>query len=144
MKPEYIIIHHSLTKDSKTVSWQAIRHYHMVNLGWRAIGYHYGIELVNGHYEIIKGRMDDETGAHCKQHQMNRKSLGICMVGNYDEDIPDIVQIHKLTMLTRSLMHIHGIPVERVHPHSLHAPKTCPGKLFPWDDFISGLENGEE
>jgi N-acetylmuramoyl-L-alanine amidase len=116
----------------------------MVNLGWRAIGYHYGVELVNGHYEILKGRMDDETGAHCRQHQMNRKSLGICMVGNYDEDIPDIVQIHKLTMLTRSLMHIHGIPVERVHPHSLHAPKTCPGKLFPWDDFISGLENGEE
>jgi N-acetylmuramoyl-L-alanine amidase len=122
----------------------AIRHYHMVNLGWRAIGYHYGVELVNGHYEILKGRMDDETGAHCRQHQMNRKSLGICMVGNYDETVPDIVQIHKLTMLTRSLMHIHNIPVERVHPHSLHAPKTCPGKLFPWDDFISGLENGEE
>ena len=102
MKPEYIIIHHSLTHDGQTVSWQAIRNYHMVNLGWRAIGYHYGIELVNDCYEIIKGRMDNEPGAHCKQARMNHKSIGICLVGNFDEDKPDAVMMHRLTQLTRS------------------------------------------
>ena len=143
MKPEYIIIHHSLTHDGQTVSWQAIRNYHMVNLGWRAIGYHYGIELVNDCYEIIKGRMDNEPGAHCKQARMNFKSIGICLVGNFDEDKPDAVMMHRLTQLTRSLMEIHKIPVERVHPHSMFARyKSCPGENFDFDKFIDGLRRG--
>jgi N-acetylmuramoyl-L-alanine amidase len=145
MIPTHIILHHSLTKDSKTVSWQAIRQYHMAELGWRAIGYHYGIEMVSGFYEILKGRMDDETGAHCRQDGMNRRSLGICCVGNYDVYAPDITMMFKLKQLVRSLMHIHNIPAENIYPHSHFAKyKSCPGKLFPFERFINGIINGEE
>lgn len=144
MKPQYIFIHHSLTKDGKTVSWSAIREYHIVDLGWNAIGYHYGIELVNKSFEIFKGRMDNEPGAHCKQSGMNRKSLGICLVGNFDLRPPDTTQIHMLTRLTRSLMYIHNIPIEHVMPHNMLAHyKTCPGSQFDFERFTDGLKNGD-
>jgi len=141
VKPEYIIIHHSLTKDTETVSWGAIRKYHTQTLGWREIGYHYGIENVNGYYEILVGRQADATGAHCSQEGMNHKSLGVCLIGNFDNAAPSADQLARLTALVKSLMYIHNIPVSKIMRHSqLATYKTCPGLKFPWQDFIAGLQ----
>lgn len=145
MTPEYIIIHHSLTDDGTVVNTQSIRRYHMNDLGWSAIGYHYLIERINNTVEIIKGRFDDQVGAHCKQNRMNYKSLGICCVGNFDEAPPDDIVWYKLVRLCRSLMHIHDIPWQHVHPHRLHATyKTCPGKMFDMDKLTDALRKGEQ
>jgi N-acetylmuramoyl-L-alanine amidase len=139
MKPEYIIIHHSLTEDGQTVSWGAIRNYHLAQ-GWNDIGYHYGIELIGGHYEILFGRMPDLVGAHCKQEDMNRRSLGICLVGNFDLAPPPAMALKLLTVLVKSLQNTWVIPTSNVKRHSDYATyKSCPGKLFPWKEFIAGL-----
>lgn len=141
MKPENIIIHHSFTKDSETVSWGAIRDYHINRLGMREIGYHYGIELVGDEYEIFKGRMDNEVGAHCKQARMNYKSLGVLLTGNFDLIVPPKRAMHKLVRLVRSLIEVYNISIERIHPHHLFATyKTCPGKFFDFDEFIYDLQ----
>ena len=135
MKPEFIIVHHSLTKDSDTVSWGAIRKYHMAK-GWVDIGYHAGIEIVNGNVEILLGRRWDKMGAHCTQDGMNRKSLGLCVVGNFDIDPPEQIVLDAATDLIRYWMLLFQIPVINVLPHrQLATYKTCPGSKFDFDSF---------
>lgn len=140
MRPNKIIIHHSLTEDDKTVSWDAIRKYHTVTNGWSDIGYHYGIELVGARYEILKGRMDNEVGAHCIG--FNDDSIGICMVGNFDQQGPSQEQQDVALKLCRSLMAIYSITPQSVLGHwetyalrDQPVQKSCPGNRFSMPEF---------
>jgi len=136
MKPKYIILHHSLTRDGSTVSWSAIKRYHTQTLGWRDIGYHFGIEAIKWEHEILVGRMMDESGAHCREDGMNRKSLGICFVGNFDEHEVPPLQWTEGVRLVRSLMNVFDIPIHNVLGHRDFAKyKSCPGENFSIDDF---------
>jgi len=138
MKPTRITLHHSLTKDSGTVSWNAIRMYHMQLLGWTQIGYHYGIELVGQHYEILMGRMMNEIGAHCKGH--NEGSIGICFIGNFDLSRPCPEQWELGVKLVKSLIDVLGIPPCRILGHCYYdSNKTCPGKYFDVINFVKAV-----
>ena len=135
MNPTYIVLHHSRTKDTETVSWGAIRDYHL-GLGWSDIGYHYGIEFARTQYEIFLGRMPDVRGAHCPQGGMNRKAIGICVVGNFDYLPPHPVVWDKTKNLARFLMRHYGIEASRVTGHREWNPKkTCPGSKWDMDKF---------
>lgn len=141
MRPEYILIHGSGTKDSETLSWSAIRRYHIYNKGWRAIGYHFGLELVSKEYEILTGRMMNEIGAHCKQDRMNYRSLGICFVGDFDLIEPPVSQWELGVKFVKSLLVVFDIPIQRVYGHNHFAKyKTCPGTKFDTDKFINQLK----
>ncbi len=156
MTPKRIILHHSLTADSKTVSWGAIRKYHMsyafqgkiiskqeadyciqsgqyVKKPWIDIGYHFGIELVNDSYEILVGRMSNIQGAHCRGN--NKDSIGICFVGNYDLTTPSDEIITKGVQLVVWLCKTYNISVDNVFGHCNFSSKTCPGKNFVLTDF---------
>ena len=140
MVPRFIIIHHSLTEDGATVSWGAIRKYHVNEQHWEDIGYHYGVELINDHFEVLMGRMPDQVGAHCKENGMNNLSLGICMVGNFDLAEPPAPQMALLIKLVRSLQDVYKITPDRIKPHREYATyKSCPGAKFPWDRFLAAL-----
>ena len=143
-KPSYIIIHHSLTKDSKTVSWQPIRNWHMglhpdSRYKMIDIGYHYGIEMVNTKYEILVGRMEGTIGAHTRGK--NRESIGICCIGNYDDNLPDLALWNMLLDLCTNICLRYDIPVENVKGHREYAPyKSCPGNAFDMADFRKDLK----
>ena len=157
--PDAIVIHHSAGPDNKTLSWPATRRYHKsyryqgniiqkdMALGmiaknvpvirpWRDIGYHFGIEQFDGHYETLCGRMLTKTGAHCREYEMNRRSIGICLVGNFDETPPPPEQWNCAVSLVKSMMRIFKIPPVMVYGHRELTPyKTCPGHLFDMERF---------
>ncbi len=133
MIPKKIILHHSLTKDSKTVSWNAIRKYHLAK-GWDDIGYHYGIEKIGLRYEILVGRLMNVHGAHTKGQ--NNSSIGICLVGNFDINPPHFEQWNLAVSLVQSLCEVLFLTRTSVFGHTEFAPyKTCPGKLFNMNKF---------
>lgn len=140
-KPTHIVIHCSQTKDSGSVSWGAIRKYHL-GLGWDDIGYHFGIELVGDRYEILSGRMPGITGSHCRAGGMNGKSLGICCVGDFDQSQPPIEMLDKLEKIVQHLINIYGIPRENIIGHGEVEPKkTCPGLMFNMNKFRGRFNN---
>lgn len=128
MPPTEIIVHHSLTADSKTVSWSAIRRYHVIEKGWVDIGYHAGIERAGDEYEVLLGRPWDYIGAHCLGH--NRASLGICFIGNFDIAPPPDAQLACGVRVIQLWMRLFGITPDKVCPHSQFEAKSCPGTKF--------------
>lgn len=148
MKPSYIILHHSLTKDGSVNDWEAIRRYHKETNGWADIGYNLGIEEVDGQLVVQTGRRIGTPGAHTKEMGMNSKGVGICVVGNYDLAPPSLRYLYLLRDLCWTVMVNWSIPVEHVLGHrdvGMMAGydwrkgeyKSCPGKLFP----LSGLKD---
>lgn len=108
---------------------QIINNNTLFNLPWNDIGYHFGIEKVNGQYEILIGRPITEYGAQCKG--MNNKSLGICFVGNYDlEEPPEEMLQVAATRLIKPLLEISGLKPEYIKGHGDYANKNCPGEKF--------------
>lgn len=141
-KPQYLVIHHSLTRKSPNPkTWEAVNKYHKTKFNFPSslglyIGYHYWIED-NG--RIIQARLDTDPGAHCKEQNMNFKSLGVCMEGNFDIEKPEDVQIFALRDLMKKLCATYKIPKNKIMFHRDYATyKSCPGKLMD-RNFIRNL-----
>jgi hypothetical protein len=137
----YIILHHSFTKDNEVVNWSAIREYHTMKLGWIDIGYHFGIEKIGGYYQVLTGRPLGTVGAHTKEFGMNHKSIGICFIGNYNnENVPDAmydVGINLIAGLCRSTI----CEKSKIFLHNeYNTNKTCPGIRFNVNRIKNGIK----
>ncbi len=136
MKPTFIIIHCSDTEDSGTVSWAAIRRYHVGTLGWSDVGYHLCCEQVGNEFEIMTGRPLNHKGAHCRAGGMNNQSLGFCFVGKFEDHPPPPDQLDKAAKYIAGLCSALDISTANIKAHRDYEPhKTCPGKAFDMKQF---------
>lgn len=151
---QYIVIHHSLTDDGESVSWGAIRKWHMGahpqstyrESPMRDIGYHAGIEMINDHPEILLGRMLQETAGACRELGMNYSGVHLVVVGDFDKAPPPIPLWAMAIRLIRSWMLLFNIDKNHVLGHrevgvlagfdwQVGEYKSCPGKLWDMDQF---------
>lgn len=170
-KPSWIILHHSYSSDGFTRNWDSIKRYHMsyrfngdiiseeqytkllnqkidglLEKPWHDVGYHFGIENDHGKLTVFPGRLIGEIGSHAKG--FNDKSIGICLVGNYDICKPDADRLHILSHLCRQLQLEFKIPRDQVIGHRetyqlLKGPvqKSCPGAEFDLVGFRTLLRD---
>jgi N-acetyl-anhydromuramyl-L-alanine amidase AmpD len=72
-----------------------------------------------------------KPGAHCQQQGMNRKGIGVCIVGNFDKAPPPEDIFEKSADFVSWLCRMYRIPVDNVRGHNEFASyKTCPGEKF--------------
>lgn len=132
-----IIVHCSATRPEwmateKTAAKVAeIRRWHMVDRGWRDIGYHFVIDR-NG--VVMAGRPLDQVGAHVAGH--NTGTIGVCLIGGHGSAETDKFADHftpaqdsALRKLIADLIRQHG-PM-RISGHNQYAAKACPGFNVP-------------
>lgn len=154
MHPEYIVIH-TAASDAPGITAATIDEWHRAR-GWSRIGYHYVIlseksdgQLRDG--QIETGRDSDVMGAHCRG--LNKRSIGICVVGDGDKTPFTQHQTTSLVYLCRVLCRTYDIPVGNVIGHRevntlidrgfLYArhrtKKTCPGRLNDMDALRAAI-----
>lgn len=142
-KWSYIVIHHTAT-DMGNAS--LINKAHHQRGFWDGLGYHFLIDngtlgKLDGQIEISPRWIKQKDGAHCNAAGMNQKGIGIALVGNFSQDRVSGQQLDSLVFLVKTLMQYYRIPVQNVLGHrNVPGKQTeCPGKYFPWNEFISRL-----
>lgn len=142
-KPEWLVIHCS---DSDLDNFESIQRYHVTAPThlWENIGYHYLIERGG---KLVKGRPDLYHGGHVAEDGMNKKSIGICMCGKFENKMPDPGQTETLRKLLKELSPKYNIPVQKIKNHrNWNKGKTCPGSKISdtWAQELISAPNEKE
>ena len=118
-----IIIHHSAIGGRDDITAADIDRIHKQN-GWSGIGYHMFIRKSG---LIETGRPLVDIGAHTYQH--NNNSIGICLSGNFNNEMPTDMQMQSATQLIALLCQMYSLfPNEyTIFGHRDFNATACPG-----------------
>jgi LysM repeat protein len=143
----HVVIHHSATEQG---SVEDMDRYHrerrrMVN----GLGYHFvignGQGMADGEIGIGPRWRKQLNGGHVADERQNQYSIGICLVGNFEESRPTARQLDQLEALVRYLQRRCRIPTSRVTTHTRInvRPTICPGRNFSLETFRQRLKSEE-
>lgn len=114
---DMIVVHHTASAADITV--EDIHQMHLNN-GWTGAGYHVIIYPDGSAHE---GRPIDCIGAHC--YEYNSRSVGVNLVGNFEQYPPTSEQIATLKEVLRWLKQKYG-DIE-IGGHYEYNSTACPG-----------------
>ncbi|CAH2012669.1 unnamed protein product [Acanthoscelides obtectus] len=125
--PPYVVVHHSASQictdeESCKRYVRSVQHFHMDIRGWEDIGYNF---LIGGDGKVYEGRGWGIHGAHDKRH--NSVSLGVSLIGNFQETEPLLIQLETLKNLLECGVNTNRIQKEyRMIGHRQSTPTLCP------------------
>lgn len=140
-----IIVHHSATRSGSAAMIDQMHK----QKGWDGMGYDFVINngrgAPNGQVEVGWRWVDQREGAHCRVDQnddnyWNEHTIGICLVGNFENERPTAAQYDSLARLVRFLMARYHIPWSRVKGHGEVDQTQCPGRNFSMAELKKRLK----
>ena len=143
-----IVIHHSATENGNAAMFDKM---HREEKHWEGIGYDFvignGIDSGDGQVEVTFRWRRQIAGAHCggtPGNWANEDAVGICLVGNFNQQLPTTRQMQSLLKLIRFLQKRYGISKSRIYGHKTTPGARvtdCPGKMFPMARLKSMLDS---
>jgi LysM repeat protein len=130
-----IVIHHSATPvgNVKGMDEYHRKVRHMEN----GLAYHFvignGRGMPDGRIAAGERWSKQLPGGHLASEALNRVSLGVCLVGNFQKSSPTAAQIESLAALTNYLLSRCRLSTSSVETHQqINTVYTeCPGRKFP-------------
>ena len=119
-----IVLHHSASPQDRTIF--DIHRWH-IEREWFGVGYHY---VIHADGSIYEGRPLDRMGAHIRGR--NATTIGICVMGNFEEHHPteeQMIATGKLVVYLINKFAEQGQNLSVVRHRDL-AATLCPGKNF--------------
>jgi len=143
-KWKYIVIHHS---GSESGSARAFDRYHREERHMEnGLAYHFvignGNGMADGEIAIGNRWKEQLDGGHLASESLNEKSIGICLVGNFDEERPSERQMRALDALINYLLDHCHLKTSAIKTHQKINPiyTRCPGRHFPTQDFLKEIK----
>ncbi|KAB0797681.1 hypothetical protein PPYR_08674 [Photinus pyralis] len=123
-----VIIHHSTgpsceNEHSCKSRVKSFQNYHMDTNRWNDIGYNF---LIGGDGSVYEGRGWGKSGAHTRNY--NNKSIGICVIGNYQSTSPNDSALAALkTLIQEGVAKGHIKRDYKLLGHGQVGATECPG-----------------
>jgi hypothetical protein len=135
---KYIIVHNSGTRQGNARIFDYYHRY--VRRMPNGLAYHFvignGTSSGNGQVEIGNRWVRQLNGGHVHSDYLNYISIGICLVGDFNRDLPTKAEYEALDELIRYLRRRVGkvdgrYSIVRGHKEINPRPTDCPGNRFP-------------